>query len=292
MDQAKNLRELMLNSKSNIIKKNNINARVITISSGKGGVGKTSFSINLALYFSSLGKKVLIIDADFGLANVEVLLDVRPEYNFYHIIKGKKSIAEVMVDTKYGIKFISGGNGLRELSNINNTEIKYFIEQFDYIDKIFDIIIIDTGAGISKSVTNFIAASDQPIVITTTEPTSFTDAYTLIKIIKEENKQIENVQLVINKADDQQEAERIFKKLANVSNKFLSLNLENIGFIPVDLELIKSIKQQKPAILLNHSSKYSKSIINIGNNILKQPLDQSKQGAKGFMKKLIGVFTK
>lgn len=290
MDQAKILRELV--SATNSIKKNNINAKVITISSGKGGVGKTSFSINLALYLQSLGKKVLVIDADFGLANVEVLLDVRPEYNFYHIIKGKKSIAEVMVDTKYGIKFISGGSGLKELSNINTTEIKYFIEQFDYIDKIFDIIIIDTGAGISKSVTNFISASDQPIIITTPEPTSFTDAYTLIKIIKEENPHFSKVQLVINKADDKHEADRIFKKLANVSQKFLSLELENVGFIPLDLDVIKSVKQQKPAIILNSQSQFSKSIIDIGNTLLNNSTQVYKQGATGFMKKLISVFTK
>lgn len=290
MDQAKTLRELV--SATNSIKKNNINAKVITISSGKGGVGKTSFSINLALYLQSLGKRVLVIDADFGLANVEVLLDVRPEYNFYHIIKGKKSIAEIMVDTKYGVKFISGGSGLKELSNINTTEIKYFIEQFDYIDKIFDIIIIDTGAGISKSVTNFISASDQPIVITTPEPTSFTDAYTLIKIIKEENPHFSKVQLVINKADDKHEADRIFKKLANVSQKFLSLELENIGFIPVDLDVIKSVKQQKPAIVLNNQSQFAKAIMEIGNTLLNNSTQVSKQGATGFMKKLIGVFTK
>ncbi|MDE6357419.1 MAG: MinD/ParA family protein [Eubacteriales bacterium] len=291
MDQAKQLRDLM--SSSNSINKNSLSARVITISSGKGGVGKTNFSINLAIYFASLKKRVVVIDADFGLANVEVLLGTRPEYNFYHIIKGEKSISEVMVDTKYGIKFISGGNGLRELSNINNTEIKYFIEQFDYLDKIFDIIIIDTGAGISRSVTNFIMASDESIIVTTPEPTAFTDAYTLIKIIKEQNKDINKLKLVVNKADDKNEADRLFNKMANVTSKFLGIELENIGYIPSDLDLIKAVKQQKPAVLFYPESQFAKSVKNIGNNILKQKNDDNnKDGVKGFMKKLINIFGK
>lgn len=291
MDQAKQLRDLMSNSNS--INKNSLSSRVITISSGKGGVGKTNFSINLAIYLASLKKRVVVIDADFGLANVEVLLGSRPIYNFYHIIKGEKSISEVMVDTKYGIKFISGGNGLKELSNINNTEIKYFIEQFDYLDKIFDIIIIDTGAGISRSVTNFIMASDESIIVTTPEPTAFTDAYTLIKIIKEQNKDINSLKLVVNKADDKNEADRLFNKMYNISNKFLNIELENIGYIPSDLDLIKAVKQQKPAILLYPESQFSKSIKNIGNNILNQNFDDhNKEGIKGFMKKLINIFGK
>ncbi len=292
MDQAKQLRDLM--SSSNSINRNSLSARVITISSGKGGVGKTNFSINLAIYFASLKKRVVVIDADFGLANVEVLLGARPEYNFYHIIKGEKSISEVMVDTKYGIKFISGGNGLKELSNINNTEIKYFIEQFDYLDdKIFDIIIIDTGAGISRSVTNFIMASDESIIVTTPEPTAFTDAYTLIKIIKEQNKHINKLKLVVNKADDKNEADRLFNKMYNVTNKFLDIELENVGYIPSDLDLIKAIKQQKPAILLYPESQFSKSVKNIGNNILKQKSNEhNNEGVKGFMKKLVNIFGK
>lgn len=291
MDQANQLRA-MINSKDSI-SKNKLNSRVITISSGKGGVGKSNFTINLAIYLASLKKRVVVIDADFGLANIEVLLGIRPEYNFYHIIKAQKTISEVMVDTKFGIKFISGGNGLKELSSINNNEIKYFIEQFDYIDKITDIIIIDTGAGISKSVTNFIMASDETIIITSPEPTSFTDAYTLIKIIKEQNKNLKNLKLVINKADDKTESEKIFYKLQNVSNKFLDLELENLGYIPTDLNLVKAVKEQKPAILSYPQSDFSKSIRNIGNNLLNtNQYVNDKEGIKGFMKRLVNIFGK
>lgn len=291
MDQAKELRNLINNSQS-INLKNNLNSRVITISSGKGGVGKSNFSVNLAIYLSSLNKRVLVIDADFGLANIEVLLGTRPQYTFYHMLKGEKNISEIIVDTKYGIKFISGGNGLKELSNINSTEVKYFIEQFEYLDKIADIIIVDTGAGISPSVTNFIMASDENIIVTTPEPTSFTDAYTLIKVIKEQNKVINRINIVVNKADDKYEADRIFSKISHVCNKFLGITIENIGYIPSDIALIKAIKQQKPVILSFPDSEFSKAIKNIGNRIVNEEQNVKNEGIKNFMQKLTRIFNR
>ena len=291
MDQAKEPRNL-INNAQNLKLKNSLNSRVITISSGKGGVGKSSFSVNLAIYLASLKKRVLIIDADFGLANIEVLLGIRPKYNFYHMLKGEKNISEIVVDTGYGIKFISGGNGLKELSNINSTEIRYFIEQFEYLDKIADIIIIDTGAGISPNVTNFLMASDENIIVTTPEPTSFTDAYTLIKIIKEQNRNIDKVNIVINKADDKYEADRIFTKISHVCSKFLGITIQNIGYIPSDVALIKAVKQQKPAILSFPNSEFSNAVKDIGNRIINEEVIIDNNGIKNFMQKLMGIFNK
>ncbi len=291
MDQAKELRNL-INNVQNTNLKNTLNSRVITISSGKGGVGKSSFSVNLAIYLASLKKRVLIIDADFGLANIEVLLGIRPKYNFYHMLKGEKNISEIVVDTNYGIKFISGGNGLKELSNVNSTEIKYFIEQFEYLDKIADIIIVDTGAGISPNVTNFLMASDENIIVTTPEPTSFTDAYTLIKIIKEQNRAIDKLNIVINKADDKYEADRIFTKISHVCNKFLGINIKNLGYIPSDIALIKAIKQQKPAILSFPNSDFAMAIKSIGNRLINEEQVIDNSGIKNFMQKLMSVFNK
>ncbi len=291
MDQAKELRSL-LNNYKNTNNKNNINSRVITISSGKGGVGKSSFTINLAMYLASFNKRILVIDADFGLANIEVLLGVRPEYNFYHMLKGEKNISEIIVDTKYGIKLISGGSGLKELSNINSSEIKYFIEQFEYIDEIADIIIIDTGAGISSAVTNFLMASDENIIVTTPEPTSFTDAYTLIKIIKEQMPEMEKINVVINKTDDKYEAERIYSKIAHVCKKFLSIDVINLGDIPLDTNLVRAVKQQKPAIISFPESDYSIAIKEIGKRILNENYIEQSSGAKTFMQRLISIFGK
>lgn len=289
MDQAKELRNIMNSTQSTGI--NKLSSRVITVSSGKGGVGKTNFSVNIAIQMAKMGNRVLVIDADFGLANISVLLGVVPEYNFYHLLKGQKTISEIIIDTDMGIQFISGGSGLKELSNINNTEIKYFIEQFEYIDKMVDIILIDTGAGISSSVTNFIMASDEVIIVTTAEPTSFTDAYTLIKVIKEQNKEIDKINLVVNRADDEYEADRVFKKLAFVCNKFAGVTLENMGYILADADLIKAVKRQKPVILLFPNSKFSEAIRQISNKILNKELSvQRHSGIKSFMKKLLKTF--
>lgn len=291
MDQAKELRTMINNTKPSI--KDSLSAKVITISSGKGGVGKTNFSANLAIHLANRQKRVVIIDADFGLADIEILLGVCPQYNFYHILKSKKTISEVIMDTKFGIKFISGGSGLQELANITSQEIKHFIEQFEYIDKMADIIIIDTGAGISTSVTSFIKAANEPIIITTPEPTSFIDAYTLIKIIKEQNDTLDSIKIIVNKADDMYEADRVFRKIEYVCQKFLNIKIEKVGHILSDTSLVKAVKKQVPVILSYPDSDFSKSIKEIGDKIISEPTNlHGENGIKGFVKRLLKNFNK
>lgn len=291
MDQAKELRTMINNAKPSI--KDSLSAKVITISSGKGGVGKTNFSANLAIHLANRQKRVVIIDADFGLADIEILLGVCPQYNFYHILKSKKTISEVIMDTKFGIKFISGGSGLQELANITSQEIKHFIEQFEYIDKMADIIIIDTGAGISTSVTSFIKAANEPIIITTPEPTSFIDAYTLIKIIKEQNDTLDSIKIIVNKADDMYEADRVFRKIEYVCQKFLNIKIEKVGHILSDTSLVKAVKKQVPVILSYPDSDFSKSIKEIGDKIISEPTNlHGENGIKGFVKRLLKNFNK
>lgn len=295
MDQANELRKLILKAQQQTEnKKLNLNSKVITITSGKGGVGKSNFSLNLSLYFSSIGKKVIIIDADFGCANIEVLFGIRPEYNFQHIIKGEKNISEVIMDTKFGIKFISGGSGFKSLSNLTETQVNYFIEQFEYLDNLFDIIIIDTGSGISRNVTNFAKASDEVIVVTTPEPTSFTDAYAFMKVISEDSSNLPPIKLVVNKAEDYFEAANIYNKLSNASTKFLGIKLENLGHIPLDDNLIRAVKKQEPIILAFPDSKFSTHIKKIGDKLVFEQTTNTNNdaGIKNFMKKLVNIFNK
>lgn len=291
MDQAKAIRKLMSSCTTSTSNSKKTKARVITISSGKGGVGKTNFSVNLAIYLARQSQNVIIIDADFGLANIEVLLDITPRYNFYHLIKERKKISDIITNTKLGIKFISAGNGFNNITDITTMELKYFIEQFANLDELADIIIIDTGAGISKNVTSFINDTNETIILTTPEPTSFTDAYTLIKVIKEKNKNIDNINIVINKAENRLESMKVFNKLQNVSKNFLNLNLKNLGYIPSDNNLIKSVKKQKPAIINFPNSDFSKSIESIGSKLLNTE-DFKNDGIKLFMKKFINIFEK
>jgi len=292
MDQADNLRNL-INKNSAEHKRIELSSRVITVTSGKGGVGKTNFSLNLAIQFSKFNKRVVIIDADFGLANIEVLFGILPKYNLADVLRGEKDVEDVLTDGPMGIKFISGGSGLRELSNITEKQLNYFINNFSYLDAISDIIIIDTGAGISKSVVNFIKASDETIIVTTPEPTSVTDAYALIKTIKEESyEHIPDFKVVVNRVDDDQEGIEIYNKISRASSKFLGIPLKNLGYIPYDRFLVKAVKNQQPATICFPDCEFTKAVRNIGNRLMDIPVEKTsnKSGIRGFMKRLANIF--
>lgn len=288
MDQAENLRQMIRENDN--IPVNKINANVIAVSSGKGGVGKSNLVSNLAISFASLGKKVVIVDADLGLANIEVLFGIIPRKNLSHVLYENLPINDALTDGPLGIKFLSGGSGLRELSQINSREQKRIIDSFNYLDDVFDIILIDTGAGVSDLVLNFVKAASKVIVITTPEPTSITDAYALIKIIKEDSDFIDSINLVVNRVDDEQEGEEVFNKLNTVSEKFLGVNLINLGFLPQDLNLITSVKKQSPVGILYPDCDYSRAVKNIAYKILdieeldKKPDKQSNSFASRLMK--------
>lgn len=270
-DQANKLRDIIKARKMEIEpqpKLNNIHSsRVITITSGKGGVGKTNFSVNLALCLKKQNKRVLIIDADFGLANIEVLFGVVPRYSLADVILNNKSINEVLTESLSGIRFISGGSGLSELANLSEDQLQKLINAFSSLDDITDFILIDTGAGISKSVVNFIEASGETILITTPEPTSITDAYALIKTVKE-LKTAPEFKVVVNRIDFPSEGKEVFEKLNKVSERFLETSLKYLGSIPYDHNLIKSVKKQEPVSIRFPNSDASKAIEEISRSIL------------------------
>lgn len=271
MDQAENLRQMIREQDTVEIKNDYKFSKVISVSSGKGGVGKSNFVVNLAYNFANLGKKVVIIDADLGLANIEVLFGIIPTKNLSHVLYEDLPINEALSDGPNGIKFLSGGSGLRELSKINNRQQQRVIDCFTYLDSIFDIILIDTGAGVSDLVLNFIKASTTTIVITTPEPTSITDAYALIKIVKEEygkNGREMKMNLVVNRVDDDNEGNEVFNKLKTVSEKFLQVDLNLFGFLPSDVSLVTSVKKQSPVSIMFPDSEYSKAVKNIAYKIL------------------------
>ncbi len=294
MDQAQNLRQMLKEQDTISVNNNYTSSKVISVSSGKGGVGKSNFVANLAYSFSRLGKKVVIIDADLGLANIEVLFGVIPTKNLSHVLYEDLAITDALSDGPNGIKFLSGGSGLRELSKINNREMQRVIDCFNYLDKVFDIILIDTGAGVSDIVINFIKASTMSIIIATPEPTSITDAYALIKIIKEDyavEQRDVKMHLVINKVDDKQEGDEVYNKLKTVSEKFLQVDLTLLGYLFTDNCLISSVKKQNPAAILFPDSEYVKSINSIAYKILeiKEEVVQEEESAS-FAKKLFKFF--
>jgi flagellar biosynthesis protein FlhG len=178
-DQAEKLRELMRQKPGQAPQKR---TRIIAVASGKGGVGKTNVSVNLAIAYARQGKKVIVMDADLGLANVNVMLNMIPKFNLYHVIRKQKSMRDIILDTEYGIQIVAGASGFSKIANLTDDEREGFISELYTLSQA-DIIIIDTSAGVSNNVLGFVAAADDAIIVTTPEPTAITDAYGIIKII-------------------------------------------------------------------------------------------------------------
>lgn len=279
MDQANNLRQLLQNT--NIDKtemKTFNNSRVLAITSGKGGVGKSNFVANLAINLQRRGKRVLIIDADVGLANIELLFDIMPKKNFKNLLNGE-DINDVLVDGPFGIKLLSGGSGIVELSNISQVEQNIILQTFYYLEGAFDFIIIDTGAGISDLVIKFLALADDVIVVTLPEPTAITDAYALLKVANSRiGDNINSFSVVVNRVSDEEEGDFVVKKLSLVSKKFLNLDLNNLGILSEDSTLIKSIKKQNIMELYNNNkSQYIMDVDTIVNRLLNIEVAKTKQ---------------
>lgn len=270
-DQAYNLRELIGSFKENKNKIMNINkntetsARVLAITSGKGGVGKTNFTINLGIALSKLNKRVSIIDADLGLGNVDVILGLIPKFTLANVIRNEMSILDVMVKGPHGINIISGGSGIMDLIDMSKDEIENLISNFYLLNQCSDYILIDTGAGINNSVVSFIEAADEVILVVTPEPTSITDAYALIKNIRRDKK---SVKLLLNRIESSKEGHEVFEKINSATKKFLNFEVEKLGFIYEDPSVRKSVKEQKPFIIKFPNSLASKGIDMVASNLI------------------------
>ncbi len=282
-EQAKELRALM---NEDNIKKSNHKTRIIAITSGKGGVGKTNIAVNMAIAYSELGKKVILIDGDLGMANVNVLLNIVPQYNLMHVIQHKKAMQEIILDTGFGPKFIAGANGFSKIANLSKDELEYFANEFASLGNA-DIIIIDTGAGITENVLRFLAASDEVVVVTTPEPTSITDAYGIIKIITTElmNRQI-NIKLLVNRVHSADEGKRISDLIINIAGQFLNYKVEYLGFMYDDPVVQASVIRQKPFMSVSPTSKPAVCLKHIVGRIEKTD-DSSDAGVSTFLKKFL-----
>lgn len=261
MDQAEELRRMIEKQTHN----DNV-ARVITVTSGKGGVGKTSISVNLAVQLSQLGKRVVILDADFGLANVEIMLGIRPQYNLADLMYRGKTLREIITEGPENIGFISGGSGIEELANLTRIQLDDLRKMLYELDDLADVIIVDTGAGISDSVLEFVAASSEVILVTTPEPTSITDAYALLKTLSKRSLfSIEGtvIKMVTNRVDSVKEGRELYNKLSTVVQNFLHLNIEFLGAIPIDMNVSRAVIKQKPVSLAYPNTDAAKAINDI-----------------------------
>jgi len=277
MDQADELRR-----KVEQMKEQAPSSRVITVTSGKGGVGKTSISVNLALQLQNLNKKVVIIDADFGLSNVEVMLGIRPQYNLADIIYGGRSVEEIITQGPNGIGFISGGSGVQDLVNLDKNSLKKLISKMVKLDSMYDVVIIDTGAGIADSVIEFVISSPEVLLVVTPEPTSITDAYSLLKAVKRKKdfeREKKSIKVITNRVSNQEEGEEIFEKISIVVSKFLNIHLEYLGYIPQNNSMSSSVLEQKPVLLREPEGEAAARIKGMCNKLLDIPEDEkSKSG--------------
>ena len=284
MDQAQNLRNIIKMQNQKMIQ----NARVISVTSGKGGVGKSNTSVNISLQFQRQGKRVIIFDADFGLANIEVMFGIIPKYNLGDLMFKGKELKEIITPGPEGVGFISGGSGIAKLVNLDKEQIKRLVGKLSELDELADVIIIDTGAGISSSVMEFLVASPETILVTTPEPASITDSYALLKALsmnEDYSPEKCKVKLIANRVGKKEEGQNLYEKLSAVSSRFLNIELEYLGAIPFDNNITKAVMTQEPVSLKypgSVSSKCYEDIVNILEN--KEISSHNNIGVRNFFK--------
>lgn len=288
MDQAEHLR--------NIIKAENVNrqlARVFTVTSGKGGVGKSNTAINLAIQFRKLGKKVIILDADFGLANIEIMFGAVPKHNLCDLIYQGKSMKDIITWGPMDIGFISGGSGIVGMVNLSRDYLNYIIQNLSELDTIADIVIVDTGAGISDAVLEFLVASGEILLVTTPEPTSMTDSYSLLKaLLRHPRFSSENTQvkMIANRVVREEEGQNLYNKLNMVVGRYLKLPFTYLGAVPEDAQLSKAVIQQVPVSMQNPSAKSSLAYEAIAAQLMNLE-SVKKRGMAAFFSHIVGKKT-
>jgi len=289
-DQAEKLREIMRNKNSAPQSEgvpSQKASRIISVSSGKGGVGKTNIAINLALAYAKMGKKAIVLDADLGLANVNVVLGVIPRYNLYHLIRQQKKMRDIILDTSYGIQIVAGASGFSKIANLSEEERNVFIEELHELSNA-DVIIIDTSAGVSQNVLTFVAASDDAIIVTTPEPTAITDAYGIVKIIATEIDNLDlGLKLVVNRVKSVTEGRKVAERVINIAGQFLNIKLDYLGFVYEDVAVQNAVIRQRPFLSLDPKGKASICIDHIVRRL--ENIDfKEGSGISKFLKKLFG----
>ncbi|MGN0346463.1 MAG: MinD/ParA family protein [Lachnospiraceae bacterium] len=288
MDQAQQLRNLI---KSGTHTSRPL-ARVITVTSGKGGVGKSNTAINLAIWLKKLGQRVIILDADFGLANIEIMFGTVPKHNLCDLIYQGKNIKEVITWGPGDVGFISGGSGIASLSNLSREYLTYIIQNLAELDAIADVIIIDTGAGISDAVLEFLVASGEILLVTTPEPTSITDSYSLLKALNRHprfSRENTMIKVVANRVSKAEDGAGLYRKLNSVVSRYLNLQIEYLGSVPQDQALADAVMQQTPVSLANPNAKSAKAYEEITARLMNLEISGNikKRGMAAFFSHLV-----
>jgi flagellar biosynthesis protein FlhG len=262
------------------------------VTSGKGGVGKSNTAINLAIHFRKMGQRVIILDADFGLANIEIMFGTVPKHNLSDLIYKGKNIKDVITWGPMDVGFISGGSGIAGMSNLSRDYLVYIIQNLAELDAIADVIIIDTGAGISDAVLEFLVASGEIILVTTPEPTSITDSYSLLKALNNHprfSSEGSRIKVIANRVSKEEEGTSLYRKLNAVVSRYLKLPLQYIGSIPQDTQLSDAVMQQMPVSMQRPNAKSSKAYEQIAFGLMDKELNKTlpKRGMAAFFSHII-----
>lgn len=256
-------------------------ARVISIASGKGGVGKTNITINLGIALSNLGYRVCLFDADMGLANIDVLLNLKPLRNLSHVIDGECGLKDIVITGPSNIKIVPASSGVRKMCQLTQLQQTQLIHEFNILAENIDVLLVDNSSGISDAVLNFCAASDERLVVLNNDPASFADSYALIKTLVNDYQQY-RFRVVVNKVQSQYEAKKSYERLLNVTDKYLEVSLRYAGFIPQDENILQAARERQ-AFLLNYSnSKAANSFLRLASQIDSWPCNKNLTGKVQF----------
>lgn len=255
--------------------------RVISVTSGKGGVGKTNIAANLAYLLSRLNKKALVLDADAGLANIDVILGINSQYNLYHVLKGEKSLAETVIDGPGGIKILPSASGIPEMTDLSRGQKLTLIDELNALNEEFDFMIIDTGAGISSNVMYFNMAAKEIVVVTSPEPTALTDAYALIKVLYQRYAK-KRFRLLVNMVRNSSEAKEIYERLSHATDHFLNLTIEYLGCVLLDEKVKDAIKQQKVLAEVYPNSPATRCLAKIADKLCSEIQEEDENGSINF----------
>ncbi len=290
-DQAQTLRGLNSphHSASSSPEGDNRVTNVYSITSGKGGVGKTAVVSNLAYALAYQGKRVLILDADLGLANIDVVFGLTPAYNLNHFFSGEEELHNILIEGPLGIKILPAGSGIQNYTRLESRQKRRLLEGLDSMNTHFDYVLIDTEAGISENVTYFNTAAQEILIVTTPEPTAITDAYALMKLLSIQFHE-KKFNLLVNQIRTEDDALDVFKKLTMVSNRYLDISIDYLGSIPEDRQMVESIRKQKVISELLPGSKVSKAFSQLASRICLEPAQPSPKGnIQFFWNKLLNM---
>lgn len=294
-DQAKKLREMVEKNQETVVKRPSGDpgldrARVITITSGKGGVGKSNLAVNLGISLASRGHRVTVVDMDLGLANVNVITDSAPQFTLLDVFEGRRGMEEVMEEGPGGIQIIAGASGEEQLANLSRNDCRDILQKLGQLDEWMDFLVVDTSAGLSERVLQFVCAADDTLLVTTPEPTAITDAYAIMKAgIRRQPPP--NFHLIINRASTIIEAKRVGEKMTQVGQEYLNVPLDILGFMVEDQTVARAVRKRRPFLLEYPNAKVSRCVEHLSERLIRDDCQLEPRGIQQFFSRVMGWFS-